>query len=154
MTYLHVPQSSQGSGQIAVLWLEGGRRSGSTLILNFNGLNDKAGGRSTKSDVQTTKVLFSIAESDNSARSFETEKLRRQTLHDHVFSASQQSRSAPVCFLLYFHFAPLRCTLSTHMVFHSSHIHLEDLLDSSLVIQLAKGQQDERRILLTSSGSG
>lgn len=50
----------------------------------------------------------------------------------------------------------LQCTQSTLLVFHSSHIHSGDLLDSSLlcVIQLAKGQQDERRILLASSGSG
>lgn len=48
------------------------------------------------------------------------------------------------------------CTQSTLLVFHRSHIHSGDLLDSSLfcLIQLAKGQQAKRRILLASSGSG
>lgn len=53
----------------------------------FDGLNDRAEGRisqlepawlgSTKSNCQTTKVPFSTAESDNSARTAETEKMRR-----------------------------------------------------------------------------
>lgn len=54
----------------------------------FDGLNDRAEGRisqlepahleAQKSDRQTTKVPFSTTESNNSARTFETEKMRRR----------------------------------------------------------------------------
>lgn len=75
-----------------------------------------------------------------------------------VFRARTPDNSQDLlqCVRFFLLLVSLQCTQSTLLVFHSSHIHSGDLLDSSLLckIQLAKGQQDERRILLASSGSG